>query len=873
MPKPWYAWNTKANKIKLLHLINSEIQDFEDEGVVYPLSLRYDHTKAMKNVRSKYLIIIVLMIILAVFLVASFMPTRSLPIRIGYFADKVTEDSFSLSGLSEIAVNSKNWAIYLLENTDSRDSVEIYVSAARGTDISFPKSGSVQSINIDSGDTTITWFARIKIPGGVSIPKLSFKYDGDSVEDLLLFDETDGDKWITPMIIVELTNKNPAALQITAEQLLREAQAYQANDFTPTMQPISDPDELEDYKYRQRKEFEDSIRRQTHHLGNWMKYAEWEAAMKEFARSRSIYERALEVDYQNVALWLRYAEMEMKNKFINHARNVWERACKLLPGVDQFWLKYAYMEEVLSNYTKVREIFESWMTWNPKDTAWLAYLKFEERMGSIQNWRNLLERFVYVNPNIGDQEAMDAIGRYMKAAKFEEKVNERERARSYYERALTDLGEAALKEDFFLAFCRFEIKWKEFERARVLFKYALDRIPKGRAVRLYNAFIKFEKQHGTYEEMEDVILNKRRSYYEEEINRDSHNYDIWFDYIRLEESTNNIGKIRDVYERAIENEPPGNEKIFWKRYVFLWINYAIFEEDAANNSERAQQVYETILERIKSKNLSFSKLWIYYAHFYIRQLDIAKARKILGQAIARCPTKKVFIAYIQIENSMGNFDRWRRIYEKWIELFPNESAAWISFAEFEAELQEFERARFIFNLATQRDVDYPENIWRTFIDFEIKKENFIEARKLFRKLLEQSSHLKVWIAFAKFELHNVGSIENCREIYQEAYDYFKKEEPESKEERQMILESWLNVEKEHGTQESFEGVKTKMPKRIKKRRRIKLIYNNQQEGDQNVEEEGGWEEFYDYIFPDDENQMRNLKIIEMAHKWKNQKTE
>jgi hypothetical protein len=205
MPKPWYAWNTKANKIKLLHLINSEIQDFEDEGVVYPLSLRYDHTKAMKNVRSKYLIIIVLMIILAVFLVASFMPTRSLPIRIGYFADKVTEDSFSLSGLSEIAVNSKNWAIYLLENTDSRDSVEIYVSAARGTDISFPKSGSVQSINIDSGDTTITWFARIKIPGGVSIPKLSFKYDGDSVEDLLLFDETDGDKWITPMIIVELT--------------------------------------------------------------------------------------------------------------------------------------------------------------------------------------------------------------------------------------------------------------------------------------------------------------------------------------------------------------------------------------------------------------------------------------------------------------------------------------------------------------------------------------------------------------------------------------------------------------------------------------------------------------------------------------------
>lgn len=185
--------------------------------------------------------------------------------------------------------------------------------------------------------------------------------------------------------ISKVKNKNPASIQITAEQLLREAQAHQQDESLPPMQPINDPVELEDYKYRQRKEYEDSVRRQVHHIGNWMKYAEWETSMKEFRRSRSIFERALEVDYQHVTLWLRYAEMEMKNKFINHARNIWERACKILPGVDQFWLKYAYMEEVLCNYEKVRQVYESWMTWNPKDSAWLSYLKFEERMGSVQN--------------------------------------------------------------------------------------------------------------------------------------------------------------------------------------------------------------------------------------------------------------------------------------------------------------------------------------------------------------------------------------------------------------------------------------------------------------------------------------------------------
>ena len=126
--------------------------------------------------------------------------------------------------------------------------------------------------------------------------------------------------------ISKVKNKNPASIQITAEQLLREAQAHQTDDSMPTMQPITDPDDMEDYKYRQRKDFEDSIRRQVHHIGNWMKYAEWEASMKEFRRARSIYERALEVDFQHVSLWLRYAEMEMKNKFINHARNIWERA-------------------------------------------------------------------------------------------------------------------------------------------------------------------------------------------------------------------------------------------------------------------------------------------------------------------------------------------------------------------------------------------------------------------------------------------------------------------------------------------------------------------------------------------------------------------
>lgn len=57
-----------------------------------------------------------------------------------------------------------------------------------------------------------------------------------------------------------------------------------------------------------------------------------------------------------------------------------------------------------------------------------------------------------------------------------------------------------------------------------------------------------------------------------------HNYDAWFDYLRLVESDTDADTVREVYERAIANIPPTKEKRHWKRYIYLWINYALYEE-------------------------------------------------------------------------------------------------------------------------------------------------------------------------------------------------------------------------------------------------------------------------------------------------------
>ena len=57
-----------------------------------------------------------------------------------------------------------------------------------------------------------------------------------------------------------------------------------------------------------------------------------------------------------------------------------------------------------------------------------------------------------------------------------------------------------------------------------------------------------------------------------------HNYDAWFDYLRLVESDAEAETVREVYERAIANVPPVQEKRHWKRYLYLWINDALYEE-------------------------------------------------------------------------------------------------------------------------------------------------------------------------------------------------------------------------------------------------------------------------------------------------------
>ena len=214
--------------------------------------------------------------------------------------------------------------------------------------------------------------------------------------------------------MAKVKNKAPADLQITAEQLLREAKERELEIVpAPPKQKIQDADELADYQMRKRKAFEDALRKNKSVMSNWIKYATWEESQGQLDRARSVFERALDVDHRlvgrgggelvgitqkktkhkskiyilcfiqvfqdrpctfpvprNIGLWLKYTEMEMRNKQVNHARNLWDRAVTILPRASQFWYKYTYMEEMLNNIAGARAVFERWMEWEPDEQPW-----------------------------------------------------------------------------------------------------------------------------------------------------------------------------------------------------------------------------------------------------------------------------------------------------------------------------------------------------------------------------------------------------------------------------------------------------------------------------------------------------------------------
>lgn len=649
----------------------------------------------------------------------------------------------------------------------------------------------------------------------------------------------------------------------------------------------------------------------------WIRYATWEANQGLMDRCRSVFERALDVNPHHVPLWLRYTEQELKMRNINHARNLFDRAVAILPRIDQLWYKYVHVEELLGNVAGTREIFERWMGWEPDERAWNAYIAFEVRYKELDRASAVWERAVTCHPEPRQ---------WIRWAKFEEERDRLDKARDVFHMALDFFGEeeAALEraQTVFTAFAKMETRQAEYDRAWMIYKYALERLPRAKSEGIYASYTRFEKQFGNIQGVEDTVTQKRRLQYEEELDaaREATNYDTWFDYTRLEEDSYRAlaeqgapasmldaarDKVREVYERAIAQAPPASEKRLWRRYIYLYLRYALFEEIDTRDLERAKAVYASAVAAVPHRAFTFAKLWLAYAYFEIRRRDVQLARKILGTAIGLAPKHKLFTGYIQLELELKEFDRVRKLYEKALEWDASSAATWVQFAELEQNLFDLERARAIYELAIEQaeadagGLDMPEVVWKAYIDLEFAEREWARVDALYERLLEKTAHVKVWISYALSKISAAIALEEdadadaaeqaeaqgatytpsadelaarhqaraeaadaSRALFARAYDRLRADQ--LKDERVLLLEAWKAFETEHGDEAHVAAVQAKWPRVVKKRREIA-------EGAGATEEvRGALTQYYDLVFPDEETQQPALKLLQRAHAWRAQ---
>ncbi|KAI8868680.1 crooked neck-like protein [Ramicandelaber brevisporus] len=702
--------------------------------------------------------------------------------------------------------------------------------------------------------------------------------------------------------VYQTRNRAPAPVQITAEQLVADVAAH--NQRPVPRKPaivIQNEGELASYRLRERTKFEDNIRRRRDNISNWIRYALWEEAQADLRRARSVFERAVESDPYNVQLYNKYLDFEVRNGNVNLARNLYDKVTVILPLETQFWLGYVQMEERLRNVDGVRSIFERWIRTMQSQVpmaGWDAYIDFEQHYGNIESVRSLFDRLTMLKP---DYEQCWINWANYEMSRVGGGIDE---SRRVFERAIHTLGDERVSGHLYIAFAKLEIKEKETDRARAIYEHAVDTLAKQskqsdlESVR--EQYAQFKQQFGRVAEIEEQVLGRRRDYYTKTLKDQPANYDTWMDYARLEESAKEVDfdRVRNVYSEAVKHMPSSSVKdSSWRKYIFLWLNWAVFEELTVKDITRTRQVYQSCLRTLPHSAVKIAKAWLHYAHFEIRQHNLTAARKALGQAIGKCAKPKIFRGYLDIERQLGEHDRMRMIYEKYIEHNSTTITAWMEFAKFEEELNEVERSMAILNMALDRFRDAKNHkestsIWHAMIELAKRHDtdgSGATVRECFDSLISagplgaggSAEYTEICLSYAQYEVESdtpsAADIERARHIFQsssklfkDAYSQLKRGQSNGDDEkthglqlerlqshRALLYTAWYDFESELGTNESTADVKRKQPSRVISHRPVSQQQQN-----------SVLEEYYTYVFPEDEQDRPALRLLEKAKQWK-----
>lgn len=479
------------------------------------------------------------------------------------------------------------------------------------------------------------------------------------------------------------------------------------------------------------------LRRYTDQLGHlWNSLADYYVRSGLFDRARDIYEEAIQTvttvrDFTQVFdAYAQFEELSLSKKMEDVASGG-QASEQTDVDIELRLSRFEYLMErrlLLLNSVLLRQNPHNVPEWHKRVQL------YEGKPHEIIN--TYTEAVQTVQPKL-------AVGKlhtlWVEFAKFYEKNNQLDDARVVFEKA-TQI-EYVKVDDLATVWC----EWAELDIRQDNYENALKLMHRATAMP--------KRKVAYHDETETVQMRLYKS------------LKVWSMYADLEESFGTFRTCKAVYDRIIDL------KICTPQII---INYAMFLEEH-NYFEEAFRSYEKGISLFKWPNVF--DIWNTYLTKFLKRYGgdkLERARDLFEQCMDDCPpelAKCFYLLYAKLEEEHGlarhamavyerattavkpeeMFDmfniyikkaaeiyglpRTRQIYEKAIEVLPEENSRLmcVRFAEMETKLGEIDRARAIYAHCSQiSDPRITADFWQTWKEFEIRHGNEDTMREMLR---------------------------------------------------------------------------------------------------------------------------------------------
>lgn len=265
----------------------------------------------------------------------------------------------------------------------------------------------------------------------------------------------------------------------------------------------------------------------------WVSFAKLYERHGDLPNARIIFEKAVQARYKFVddlaTVWCEWAEMELRHKNFKRALELMRRATGR-PA------RPRTREEEAGLPVKER-LYRSLKLWS-------FYTDLEESLGTIESTKDVYESILDLR--IATPQIVLNYAAFMMEHKFFEE------AFRVYERGISLFKYPHVKDIWTSYLTQFVARYagKKVERSRDLFRQAIEEAPAEESKPLFLAFAKYEEDHG--------LARNAMQIYDQAVKKvpERERLGVYEIYVARASDFFGVGKVREVYEGAIEAQPP-----------------------------------------------------------------------------------------------------------------------------------------------------------------------------------------------------------------------------------------------------------------------------------------------------------------------------